>query len=189
MRRLWILPLLALAIGCADSTLVEPELAGSPDVLAAEKADGKGDVVKMVPLNIKGTWWQAFEGDPSICDDVSGTDYIQYIEWEGNASHMGKVTGANVNCLGPGPQGGRPLLAQGGEFIAANGDVLRVFGERATLTVDLTDFSFEIGPVDFAGGTGRFENATGWYQLYGEDALTGGAFTLVGEISSVGSSK
>ena len=82
----------------------------------------------------------------------------------------------------------RPLLAQGGVITAANGDVLNFFSEDPPFSVNL-DYSFEIGHVAFVGGAGRFENATGWYQLHGEDAIGAGPFTLTGEISSVGSSK
>ena len=188
MRQLWILPLLALAIGCADSALVEPDISATQDLVTSEKGHAQGDVVKMVPLKMKGTWWYAFEGDESVCDDVPGTATIQFIGFEGNATHLGKVTGTNVNCLGPGDPMSREFLAQGGEFKAANGDVLKVFGTEATLSV-FPDLSFEIGPVDLAGGTGRFENATGWYRLYGADAIGAGPFTLTGELSSVGSSK
>jgi hypothetical protein len=188
MRQLWILPLFALVIGCADSTFVEPDIGTTPNLAAAEGAKGQGNVVKMVPLKMKGTWWYAFEGDESVCDDVPGTATIQFIGFEGNATHLGKVTGTNVNCFGPGDPMSREFLAQGGEFKAANGDVLIPFGTEATLSL-FGDYSFEIGPVDFVGGTGRFENATGWYRLYGADAIGAGPFTMIGEISSVGSSK
>lgn len=188
MRKLVFLPLLTLVLACNDNTPVGPELALSPEMAVAQAKGGMGDVVKMVPLKIKANWWYATEGNESICDDVSGTAYIQFIGWEGTATHMGKVTGTNVNCFGPGEPMNRELLAHGGAITAANGDVLNIFGTRATLTLFL-DYSFEIGPADFAGGTGRFENATGWYQLYGEDAIGAGPGIMVGEISSVGSSK
>ena len=188
MRKLVFLPILALAVACTDTTLVEPELAVSPDLAVAQAKGGMGDVVKMVPLKIKANWWYASEGNESICDDVSGTAYIQFIGWEGTATHMGKVTGTNVNCFGPGDPMSRLLLAHGGAIKAANGDTLNIFGEEAILTINM-DYSFEIGPAAFSGGSGRFKNATGWYQLYGEDAIGAGPGKMVGEISSVGSSK
>jgi hypothetical protein len=189
MRRLFLFPLLLFSVACSDNMPVEPEMDLSPELSVATERGGMGDVVKMVPFKLKGDWGYASEGDATICDEVPGTALIQFIEWEGTATHMGKVTGTNVNCFGPGEPMNRPLLAQGGAITAANGDVLKVFGTEATLTI-FSDFSFEIGPVDFVpGGTGRFENVTGWYQLHAEDAINAGPFTLEGEISSVGSSK
>ena len=188
MRRLVVLPLLTLVLACSYNPLVEPELADSPDLSVAQKAGGKGNVVKMVPFKMKGNWRFASFGNASICDDVSGTAHIQFIEWEGTATHMGKVTGTNVNCFGPGAPMMRPLLAQGGVIKAANGDVLNVFGDEAVVSV-FSDYSFEIGPVNFIGGTGRFENTVGWYVLHGEDVIGAGPATMTGEISSVGSSK
>lgn len=188
MRPLVFLSLLTLAFACTDNTPIEPELSLSPEMSVAQARGGMGDVVEMVPFKVKGTWWYASDGDASICDEVPGTAAIQFIEWEGTATHMGKVTGTNINCLGPGDPMTRPFLAQGGTITAANGDVLMAFGDEVTLSI-FPDYSFEIGPVSFVGGTGRFKNATGWYQLYGEDAIGAGPFTLTGEISSVGSSK
>ena len=51
--------------------------------------------------------------------------------------------------------------------------------------------SYMIGPVLLTGGTGRFENAWGWYLLSGDYSAGpgGGDYTLKGMISSVGSSK
>ena len=188
MRRIFFLPLLTVVFACADNAPIGPEMSLSPEMSVAQAKGGMGDVVKMVPFKVKGTWWYASDGDASVCDEVSGTAAIQFIEWEGTATHMGKVTGTNINCLGPGDPMSRPFLAQGGTITAANGDMLIAFDDEVTLTI-FPDYSFEIGPVDFVGGTGRFENATGWYQLHGEDAIGAGPFTLTGEISSVGSSK
>jgi len=188
MRRFFFLPLLTALFACAETTPIVPEMSPSPETSVAQAKGRMSDPVKMVPFRLKGVWWYALEGDASICADVPGTAAIQFIEWEGNGTHLGRVTGTNTNCLGPGDPMTRPFLAQGGAITAANGDVLVVFGDEATLSI-LSDLSFEIGPVNFVGGTGRFENATGWYQLFGEDAVGAGAFTLTGEISSVGSGK
>ena len=188
MRRLVLLPFLTLVFACADDTPIEVEMSLTPEMAVAQASSGVGDVVKMVPFKLKGTWWYASDGDASVCDQVPGTAAIQFIEWEGTGTHMGKVTGTNVNCLGPGDPMARPFLAQGGAITAAIGDVLIAFSDEVTLAV-FPDYSFEIGPVDLTGGTGRFENATGWYQLWGADAIAAGPFTLTGEISSVGSSK
>lgn len=188
MRRLISLPLLTLVLACTENTPIEPETSLYPEMSAVHARGGMGNVVKMVPFKVKGTWWYASDGDASICDAVPGTAAMSFIEWKGTGTHMGRVTGTNTNCYGPGAPMARPFLAQGGAFTAANGDVLIAFGDEPVLSI-FPDLSFEIGPVDFSGGTGRFENATGWYDLYGENALGGGAFTLTGEISSVGSSR
>jgi hypothetical protein len=50
MRKLAFLPLLALAVACTDSTLVEPELAVSPELAMAQAAGGMGDVVRWCHL-------------------------------------------------------------------------------------------------------------------------------------------
>lgn len=150
---------------------------------------GMGDLVKMVPFKMKGTWWNVDEGDPTPCEAFPGSVPLS-LEYEGTASHMGRSTGAVTNCFGPGTPGSRPFLAQSGTTRAANGDLLYAYGTASggTAMIIHADLSFEIGPVPLVGGKGRFANAEGWYHLYG-DNIAGGDFTYVGEISSVGSSK
>lgn len=71
--------------------------------------------------------------------------------------------------------------------------MLYVYGSEddgTEMVIDWSDpnLSFEIEGPQFVGGTGRFENATGWCHRYAE-SLFGGAFIMEGKLSSVGSSK
>ena len=187
MKRALVVPLLLVAgFACTDDSVTSPEVPAAEALGQAPVASARAEV-KTVPFKLQGDWWYA-DGDPSICDGVEGTASVQFIAWEGTATHLGPVSGSGVNCYGPGDPLSRTLLAQIAEFHAANGDALYAFGEEATVLI-FPDFSFEIGPVDFNGGTGRFENAVGWYRLYGDDAIGAGPFTLEGEISSVGSAR
>ena len=190
MRKLFFLPLLTLALACADNTLVEPETAFTPGLSAAEAPSSQGTLVKMVPFSMKGTWWRGSTGAPELCDGIEGS-FPSYPTWEGIATHMGRGTGAATNCLSIQSDGSYFLHLQSATFVAANGDLLFAFGSEAddgTQIIVHDDMSFEIFPVPFVGGTGRFANATGYYHLYGE-SLGGGAFTAEGLVSSVGSSK
>jgi hypothetical protein len=193
MRQLWILPLLALAIGCADQTLVEPDLAAAPDVASAQDSHHPGDAVKLVPMKMKGIWWNPETGNAAPCARFSGS-FPTFIEFEGTATHMGRVTGTGTNCLSIHPDLGLIVLSQTAWMTAANGDVLLADGtmdDDPPIGGDLIPgVSFSIGPVLFDGGTGRFENAAGWYTLQGDySGDPGGKFTITGMISSVGSSK
>jgi hypothetical protein len=113
-----------------------------------------------------------------------------YPIFEGTAIHMGRVTGSAANCT---DLATFTLLTTSQELVAANGDKLFFGGSKESGTVMMIDWtdpdlSFEILGLTITGGTGRFENASGWLALSAE-SISGGAFTIEGEISTLGSNK
>jgi hypothetical protein len=101
---------------------------------------------------------------------------------EGTGTHLGRFTTDYSFC-------GRGATLDGGEgtFVAANGDVLHFtfqgVSDEAFPIIHFTSF------VTFAGGTGRFENATGTATVHGSFDLTTGSGPTdwEGVISAVGS--
>jgi len=190
MRTLVIVSLALLVLACQDATPVQPELEEGPELLVAQAPGGGNNVVKMVPLKMKGTWWPTPTGDPSPCEPYPEAA-SRYLEWEGTSTHMGRVTGSATNCLVIQPDGSYVLLLHSQRMVAANGDLLYARGSAAgdgTVLLVHPDLSFEIWPAPIVGGTGRFLTAEGTYHLWG-DHLFGGTFAMEGWISSVGSSK
>jgi hypothetical protein len=110
-----------------------------------------------------------------------------HIVGPGTATHLGRLTTDQSHCAEP-----TSLAFTDGEFTltAANGDELRgtYFGDFVPLEPPL--FTID-GHFTFTGGTGRFAGATGGGDASGvQNLATGDAtVTLVGTISSVGSSK
>lgn len=173
---------------------VEPEIVLDPEMSLALEKGGMGDVVKMVPLKIKGTWWDG-SGDEDWCEEYEDqypNVYAVFPTWEGTGTHFGRLTGQTVNCIEDNVF--FRLISHYSVLEAANGDMLYVYGSEddgTEMVIDWTDpnLSFEILGAQIIGGTGRFENATGeWFSL-SSPSIFGGPFTVVGEISSVGSSK
>jgi len=194
MRKLVFLPLLTLALACSDTPILEPDLDASPDLVVAQKKGGQGDVVKMVPFKAKGTWWNG-SGDEEACEEYEDQYpdvYPGFPEWEGTGTHVGRFTGKTINCIED--RVNYRLISSTQELVAANGDILYLYGtedDGIELVIDWTDpnLSWAILGAKIVGGTGRFDNATGeWFSL-SSPSLFGGPFTIVGEISSVGSSK
>lgn len=195
MRKLLLLPFLIVSVACGDYTPVEPENEVSADLVVATAQGGDRHVVKMVPLKWKGTWWYAETGDPAPCERFSGA-VPAFLEFDGTGTHTGRVTGGGTNCLDVSGYPAIAVFSQTLLAIAANGDEL--YGDGTIndsppmeVTID-PGVSFQVGPVLFTGGTGRFENASGWYMLSGDYSLfegNGGQFTVKGMVSTVGSSK
>jgi len=187
-----LVPVIAifLILACQDSNPIEPEPEIAADLTVVQANGRMSKVVKLIPFKAHGTWWYPEEGDASSCAQFPDGEPM-FIEWEANATHLGLHSGSATNCFGPGPIPGRPLLSHSSMMVAANGDVLLGFGSAAedgTGLIIYPDLSFELGPVPFIGGTGRFEGASGWYRVVAEHML-GGAFIMEGEISTVGSNK
>jgi hypothetical protein len=190
VKKLLLFSVAFLILACQDSGPVQPD-SGTTAELAVVQANGPPtSLMKLVPFKGHGVWWPAEEGDASPCAQFPGASPM-FIEWEGNATQLGLNTGTATNCMGPGQVPNRPFLSQSFKMVAANGDILLGFGSAAEDGAGLIlypDLSFEVGPVPFVGGTGRFDGATGWYRVKAENML-GGPFTMEGEISTVGSNK
>ena len=189
-RSLFLLLALAGVSACTDTVLFEPDMAVYPETATVQAPVEQGLAVKMVPFAMKGNWWSGDTGAPELCTGIEGA-FPSYPTWDGQATHMGEVTGMATNCLSIQDDGSYYIHLQSAAIVAANGDILYAHGTAVgdgTQFILHPDMSFEIFPVPFVGGTGRFENATGYYHLYGDD-LAGGSFTATGLISSVGSSR
>lgn len=190
MKKLVVLPAVFLILACQDYNPLRPDLGVPPELAVAPLQGGSGHVVKMVPFKAEGTFWRASEGDASPCAALPGATAV-FLAWEGTGTQLGYHTGTGTNCVRIEADGSRVLLSQTAIFVAANGDLLFTHGsanQDGTGMIVYPDMTWEIGPVPFVGGTGRFENAMGWYHSSGENPM-GGAFAMEGMISSVGSSK
>ena len=106
-----------------------------------------------------------------------------WVEGEGNGTYLGKFA---VNLSQCGLAGG--VLADGrGSFVAANGDLLHfTYTGQTTRNGNLITF---VSLVQFVGGSGRFEDASGTATTLGSIDLVTGATAAEwdGMISSVGS--
>jgi hypothetical protein len=136
----------------------------------------------MVPFKARYTF-HIVPGPVEPCG-TSGSNRT-FVEGEGTGTHLGHFTISLSQCgLADG------TLADGrGTFVAANGDLLRfTYTGQATFTGFLLTF---ISFVTFAGGTGRFDGASGSATALGSiDFVTGAtAADWDGLISSVGSNE
>ena len=112
-------------------------------------------------------------------------------EGGGEATHLGQFASVQSHCIDP--DGSDPLSFTEGfyTFTAANGDtIFGSYGGRLIPTETLGVFGLD-GHFTIAGGTGRFEGASGGGSASGlVNLVTGEASVfLQGTISSVGSSK
>jgi len=138
------------------------------------------DASSMVPFKARYTF-RTVPGTVEPCG-TSGRNRT-FVEGEGNGTHLGHFT---VNLSQCGLAGG--VLADGrGTFVAANGDLLHFAytGQTTRIGTLITFVSF----VTFAGGSGRFEEASGEATTLGTiDLVTGAtAADWEGVLSSVGS--
>jgi hypothetical protein len=196
MKKLIVVPAMLLLLACQDHNPVQPAPELTPELALAQARGGPGNVVKMLPFKGKGTMSFVAEGVEEFCSAVQGWADTSFIEGEGTMTHLGHTTFAFTNCMGAGDPFSRPLLAIRVTWRAANGDLLYGEGLAADMEmpyrfrIDYSDFSWDGRPVRIVGGTGRFENATGWWGCSGDNILAQRInWTCEGEISSVGSSK
>ena len=139
-----------------------------------------------VPFRAAYSATQTVTGDPSRCPALT----VQ-AEGGGQATHLGRFTSVQSHCIDP--EGSDPLGFTDGfyTFTAANGDT--IFGSYSGRLIP-TDtpgvFSLD-GHFTVAGGTSRFEDASGSGSARGLVNLANGEASvfLQGTISSVGSEK
>ena len=187
MRKLFFLPLLALALACQDTTPVEPALAISPDEGLVQNAARGVKVMKPVPIKVEGDWW-ILDYDYTQCEGEADLVSV-FMEGVLQVTHLGRSGVAFSACWTP----TLDFVSTQGTITAANGDELHFRGSAAldgTTHPFFPDGTWTIGPVSIIGGTGRFENAVGEYNGHGTyDGATGGTWISEGWISSVGSHK
>lgn len=146
---------------------------GSPD------ADEDPDLVTVSPIELLGLV-QAGLVVPSTFDGRCGTMSLAVMHYtgEGNATHLGQVTGRGSHCYyDPGHYGEGELVIS-----AANGDELHCrngngWGEQIGQSLR-SAFGDD---VTFDGGTGRFQNATGQAVESGIFDFEAGRFELEAE--------
>lgn len=168
MKRLALLPLVMLAFACGDSTLLQPEEDADLQIVA------KRSTPKMLPIKGYGHWFELDTASPWQCPDNT---LAAFGGQEMNLTHLGLTELIFLNCWTPAFE----FVSQTGAATAANGDKLYWYGaaaEGTEATLDFGNRSYLMGPFWFDGGTGRFEDATGWFYdegTFAEDLMTGTA--------------
>ena len=125
-------------------------------VLTATAPVSAGDNPKLRPFN--GTFaGEATFPESDVCLDVTGAPWQTLSSSVGRMSHLGLTELSTAHCS---TLDGSAAVAGEATFTAANGDQL-----QATYTaVTVAPPPLIVQEIDFVvvGGTGRFENATGW---------------------------
>ncbi len=199
MKKLIVLPAVLLLLACQDHNPVQPEPEIAPELVMAQARAGPANVAKMVPFKGKGTW----QMNPALTGPTPEGRFVYVVALEGTATHLGRLqwdwTGL-YDFLGVGDDG-IPItvyLSHDGRFTAANGDELHDEGcvvEHGTVHEYYVPLGtgFSLTRVKLVGGTGRFENAEGWYDLWVTTTsyfpLPEGTWEFEGWISTVGSTR
>lgn len=173
------LPLVVvLSAGCdhAGPTVVGPDVA-----LRAQRSAG----VQMVPFQTSSYSFHITSTAPEPGCDASGESRV-HLSGGGTASHLGRFSVVFSFCS----QAGGTLDDGRGTFVAANGDLLHFTFDGTSTFVPPSSVNFT-SFATFAGGSGRFEDASGQAVVTGTvDIGTGeGAGRWDGTISAIGSSK
>jgi hypothetical protein len=154
----------------------------------------KRSEVKMVPfangyIYWDGNWADVSNGCNTENPDPNGS-ILGSLFWVGKMQHLGKVRVDQLLCFNFDPPG---IVWTDWTAVAANGD---------HMTFELTGATAEepppgwdhIGHQNITGGTGRFANASGWFDWAwrkecADYSCPEHMLIIRGEISSVGSSK
>jgi hypothetical protein len=186
MRKLALLPLIALSLACQDTTPVEPDLAYVSGPAQIQTVDRGQRIMVPVPFKATGDWW-IVGYDFTQCEGESGLVSV-FMEAEIRGTHVGRSQMAFSACWDV-----DDFVSTQGTITAANGDVLNFRGSAAedgTTHPFFPDGTWTLGPVSIIGGTGRFQNAQGEYNGHGTfDGETGGTMVSEGWVSSIGSGK
>jgi len=140
-------------------------LLGALPVVAAER-----------PFALHGT------GGAAFITDAAGNIIGAKITYSGTATHLGLWSGFGKLQFKPDPNNSNQLLATGTSILtAANGDKLQFLVDG---TLDITT-GLGKGTLQFVGGTGRFDEASGSANFIVTQNLATGAFevTAVGAIN------
>ena len=145
--------------------------------------------LKMVPL--KGEVVEVGEGELLSCFGIPY--FSRYLDIGGEVTHLGNVAGGYVDILNCRQElrDGIPAVVTdvSGQFKAANDDLLYYSGELVVKFIDgqppvVTNFNI------INGGTGRWENANGYFDTAFENLENGNlVVTVSGEVSPPGNNK
>lgn len=181
----------------AVTDLDQRGLAVTQSSAAGAQPNGRGNAVKMVPFRGSGTY-QYVDFIPDF--ELQQIEIV--VALEGTLTHLGRFRAVEryhfefiimEDALVP-----TAYLSHSATYTAANGDELYIegsgeLGSELVWYSDDTGIGFSLTGVWIAGGTGRFGNAEGWFDLWinrsADPEATGGIWELGGEISSAGSSK
>jgi hypothetical protein len=138
----------------------------------------------MVPIHLRETAYTPADAVLVVCEPAfAGVALPDRLSASGVSSHLGKISSIITHsACGVDLSTGIVSLNGTATHTAASGDLLLETWSGTfagtVLTLDVT----------FTGGTGRFQNATGWGTLQGNiDPVAGtGYWTLRGRISSPG---
>ena len=188
--RIHTLALLALAalfivVSCTSESVAD----SSTDDLNVEYA--KSENAKMATRAIRG---KVNNGpnenfDPFICDTPVGPVPLTTNNIYGNMTHLGKLQpgslGVPTSCVVFDITTFTLETTYEVNYIGAHGDEIRTF-EHVFLTPTAPDFSTGVftGTITIIGGTGRFENATGFMEFVDANWVgVNSTWGLVGEIT------
>ena len=150
----------------------------------------------MLPFRGSGTWQAVDFLEPDFENQEIGI----VVEIEGTATHLGRLqavwTATFKFVIIDGDLVPTDYVSHSTIYTAANGDELHDEGSVDNGTehfVHDDGIGFVMKGVKIIGGTGRFENAEGWYNIEAPATVgfpfPGGTWELEGEISSVGSTR
>jgi hypothetical protein len=181
-------------VGCERASVSEPDTGiAAAEVVAlntrAQDRPFKGSLEGVANFNMTGREARCRTTDLPFITESTGS---------GTATHMGRLTWSSSHCTEMPPSEPPPYFVfERSEmtFVAANGDELYVEGTGAQNDpLDETDPQpmTLVMYCTITGGTGRFANATGWFEMRGEVRLPSGGleapdwpvhFDLEGRIS------
>ena len=175
-------PIQALPIGLLILAVTGCTAEGPTALSDPENPVASARSTTAVPFKAEYEWRLVAEAPAPGCDAPG--EARAFLEGQGDGTHLGKFTITLNHCGRP----GLPLSDGRGTFVAANGDLLHItyFGVGG-LTGTFPVFHFE-SRVQFAGGSGRFANATGNVTVLGTIDVTtlDGTGDWLGEISFPG---
>ena len=138
--------------------------------------EGEISFGKLAPFRGSGTYWYA--GPPEVIEEIIDGEVVlvlvAVVGLEGRATRLGRFQGVETwrFIFDPeGPDGAfGDYLSHESKWIAANGDELHNEGSVEHGSVhefyEPLGTGFSLTGVHIVGGTGRFENAVGWYDFW-----------------------
>ena len=191
MKNLMILTgvIFLLSIACQKEQLIEEPMDLDPIGIEAKVDENNLALFmkpgKMIPL--KGEIYEIGDGDQLECYGIPY--FSKYLDIGGQVTHLGNVEGGFVellNCrLEIRDEIPTIIVDAIGEMAAANGDAIHYGGELTIIFVDNIPIVNNINSI--TGGTGRWKNATGYFEATFEPQENGILKVLVsGEVSSPG---